>query len=71
MGRLKAAERKKLPDKDFALKKERKYPVEDRSHAANAKSRASEEERKGRLTKSQERTVDRAADRILKGEKRK
>lgn len=67
MPRLKAATRKKLPAKEFGLKSERKYPVEDKSHARNAKSRASEEEHKGRLTKAQEREVDRAADRVLSG----
>lgn len=41
MGVLHAAARKALPSKSFALPSERKYPIEDRSHAANAKARAS------------------------------
>lgn len=41
MAKLTAKARNALPAKDFALPKERKYPIEDASHAANAKSRAS------------------------------
>jgi hypothetical protein len=41
MGVLHAAARKALPKSDFALPSERKYPIENRSHAANAKARAS------------------------------
>lgn len=41
MAKLTAAARNALPARDFALPKERKYPIENRSHAANAESRAS------------------------------
>lgn len=41
MSRLTTAERNALPDSAFAGPN-RTYPVEDPSHAANAKSRASE-----------------------------
>lgn len=41
MARLKAKTRNALPASDFAIPEKRKYPIEDRSHAANAKSRAS------------------------------
>lgn len=40
MAKLTAAERKKIPAKDFALGKGR-YPIEDASHARNALSRVS------------------------------
>lgn len=41
MAKLKAATRNALPAKSFALPAQRKYPIPDRSHAANAKARAS------------------------------
>jgi hypothetical protein len=41
MAKLHAAARNALPAKSFAIPSERKYPIEDRSHAANAKARAS------------------------------
>jgi len=47
MAKLKAATRKKLPASKFCKPKARKYPVHDRSHAANALSRASQHGAKG------------------------
>jgi hypothetical protein len=41
MGKLTAWRRNRLPDSAFAIPEERKFPIEDRSHAANAKARAS------------------------------
>ena len=41
MAKLTAKKRNKLPTSTFAVPSERKFPIEDRSHAANAKSRAS------------------------------
>jgi len=44
MARLKMAARKRLPAKDFAVPSKRpgpgSYPIENRSHAADAKARA-------------------------------
>lgn len=51
MAKLDAAERNKLPAKDFAGPG-RSYPVEDDSHAANAKSRAKQMLDKGRMSQS-------------------
>ena len=65
MAVLRAAERNRLRPEEFGLPSERKYPMEDKSHARNAKSRASEMEHKGRLSKSQEEQIDRKADRII------
>jgi hypothetical protein len=39
MAKLTSGQRKKLPSSSFAIPSERKYPVTDRSHAANALSR--------------------------------
>jgi len=71
MARLTSAARKRIPGSKFGLPKERAYPVNDPNHARNAKARASEEERKGKLTKRQEAEIDRAADRVLKPRKMK
>ena len=65
MAKLTTAARKALPDRDFALPSERKYPVENKAHAQNAKARAAEETNKGALSKTQERYIDRKADRVM------
>lgn len=69
MAKLTSKERKDLPSKDFAGPG-RSYPVNDKSHARNAKARASEMEHKGKLSKSQEASIDRKADKVL-GKKHK
>jgi hypothetical protein len=65
MAKLSSGERKKLPAKDFAGPG-RSYPVENRGHAIAAKARASEMERKGKLSKDEERKIDAKADRKLR-----
>jgi hypothetical protein len=42
MAKLDAKERNAIPTKEFALPSERKFPIEDRSHAQNALARASQ-----------------------------
>jgi len=42
MSRLTAAGRRHLPSSDFAIPSERKYPIENISHARNALARVSE-----------------------------
>jgi hypothetical protein len=56
--------RKALPSSEFAGPN-RSYPVNDRSHAANAKSRAAQAVKAGRMSKSQEASIDAKADRVL------
>lgn len=41
--RLTYAERQRLPSKDFAIPKERKYPIENKAHARNALARVSQD----------------------------
>ena len=65
MARLNEEQRDKLPDKAFGLPEERKYPMPDEAHARNAKARASQQEEKGTITRSEERKIDRKADKIL------
>lgn len=71
MAKLTTKERKKIPASEFGEPKEKKYPMPDKAHAANAKARASEMEHKGKLTKSQEKRIDAQANRVLKGSKGK
>lgn len=70
MSKLSTKARKALPAKDFAGPG-RSYPVEDKSHARNAKARASQAVNAGRMSKSTEAKIDRKADRVLGKGKRK
>ncbi len=65
MAELSTKKRDSLPASDFGLPSEHKYPMPDKSHARNAKARASQEMRKGDLTKVEKEKIDRKADRIL------
>lgn len=65
MAILKAAKRKKLPKSEFGLPGERKYPMPDRAHAANAKARASQMVKKGKLSPSSKAKIDAKANRVL------
>ena len=42
MAKLNAKARKAIPTSEFGMPGERKYPMPDASHAANAKARAAE-----------------------------
>jgi len=66
MARLTTKGRKALPKKDFAGP-DRSYPVEDKSHAKAAKSRASQAVNAGRMSRSTEARIDAKANRVLKG----
>jgi len=65
MAELKAKTRNKLPPKDFAEPKTRSYPVEDKPHARNAKARASQAVKAGRMSKAEAATIDKKADAVL------
>lgn len=77
MAKLTAAQRKKLPPKEFGLPKkvgkggENKagkgaYPMPDKAHARNAKARAAQMVKKGKLSPSAKKTIDAKANKILK-----
>ncbi len=66
MAKLTAARRRKLPSSKFALGG-RRYPVHDKKHAANAKSRATAQYRKGKLSKASKDKVHARANKVLKG----
>jgi hypothetical protein len=67
MAELNTNSRKKLPAKKFAEPEKRKYPIEDKAHARNAKARASQAQKAGRMSKAEEKKIDRKADAVLRG----
>jgi hypothetical protein len=67
MAELKAKTRNKLPAKDFAEPDKRAYPIEDKAHARNAKARAAQAVKAGRMSKAEEAKIDKKADAKLKG----
>ena len=75
MAELTERKRANLPSKAFGLpekarttdqKKETgNYPMPDKKHARNAKSRAAQQYKAGNLTKDELERIDRKADKIL------
>ncbi len=70
MSKLSSKIRNKLPKSDFGLPGERKFPMSDKSHAANAKARATQMVNKGKLSESSKEKIDAKANRILDGGER-
>jgi len=68
MAKLSTKSRKALPKKDFAGP-DRSYPVNDRSHAANAKARATQMVEAGKLAPSTASKIKAKANKVLKGKK--
>jgi hypothetical protein len=64
MAKLTAATRKKLPTSSFAGPG-RSYPVEDKSHAANAKARATQAVKAGRMSASRAAKIKAKANKVL------
>jgi hypothetical protein len=64
MAKLTTKDRKALPASKFAGP-DRSFPVNDKSHAANAKARASQAVNAGRMSKAQEEKIDAKADKVL------
>jgi hypothetical protein len=65
MAVLSSSTRSGLRSSTFGLPGQRKYPMPDRSHAANAKARASQQLARGNLSSSQKAQIDAKANRIL------
>ena len=63
--KLHAAQRKKIPSSKFGLPGSRKYPLNDRAHAANAKSRATQMVKRGKLSSASAAKIRAKANRIL------
>lgn len=65
MAELTTKARKAVPTSQFGLPGQRKYPMPDRAHAANAKSRAAQMVAKGKLSPASAAKIRAKADRIL------
>jgi len=66
MAKLTTKKRNSLPKSDFALPKERKYPINDKSHADNAKARAQQQFNKGNISRSTLKKIDTKASKVSK-----
>jgi hypothetical protein len=69
MARLRAAKRKRLPKSSFGLPGSRKLPMDTRKRAANAKGRATQMMRKGKISKATRDKVHAKANRVLRRKK--
>lgn len=66
MAQLNASRRNALADRVFGLPKQRKYQMPDKSHAADAKGRATQQYKRGRLSLAQKEQIDAKANRKLR-----
>lgn len=64
MAKLTTAERKAMPAGEFAGP-DRSYPVPDASHAANAKARATQAVKAGRMSEGTKEKIDAKANKVL------
>ena len=65
MATLTAKKRNALPKSSFGEPGARKYPMPDKSHAANAKARATQQVAKGNLSPATAKKIDAKANKIL------
>lgn len=65
MSKLDTAERKAIPTSEFGLPGSRKYPMPDKSHAANAKARATQMVKRGKLSSSAAAKIRAKANAVL------
>jgi hypothetical protein len=66
MAKLTTTKKKAEPQSDFGLPSERKYPMPDKAHAQNAKARATQMEKQGKLSAADKKKIDAKANEILK-----
>jgi hypothetical protein len=65
MAKLTTKKRNSLSKSTFGIPSERKYPMPDKSHAANAKARATQMVNKGKLSPSTAAKIKAKANKIL------
>jgi len=65
VAKLSESDRDKLPASKFAEPGKRAYPIEDAAHAKNAKARASQAVKAGRMSKAEESKIDKKADTVI------
>lgn len=66
MAELTTTKKKAEPKSDFGLPDKRKYPMPYSAHAQNAKARASQAEKAGKLSPADKKKVDSKAKKVLK-----
>lgn len=66
MSKLSTKKRKSLKSSSFGIPSERKYPMPDKEHAANAKARATQMVNKGKLSSAEKKKIDAKANKILR-----
>lgn len=66
MAKLNAKKRNALPKSEFALPDERKYPIDTKARASNAKARATQMVDKGKLSEGAKKKIDAKANKVLK-----
>ena len=71
MSKLTTEKRNKLKKSTFGLPGEEKYPITDKSHAANAKARATQMVKKGKLSESSAAKIKAKANKMLGEGKKK
>ena len=67
MAKLTSKSRNSLAKSEFGMPASRKYPMPDKSHAANAKARATQMVDAGKLSSSSKAKIVAKANKILKG----
>lgn len=65
MSKLTSATRNKIPSSKFGLPGQKKYPMPDKSHAVNAKARATQMVKKGKLSESSAAKIKAKANKVL------
>ncbi len=66
MAKLSTSDRDALPKSKFAEPEKRAYPIENEAHAKNAKARASQAVKAGRMSKAEAGTIHKKADAVIK-----
>jgi hypothetical protein len=65
MAKLTAAKRKKIPKSEFGMPGDKKYPMPDKAHAVNAKARATQMVKKGKLSAGTAAKIKAKANKVL------
>ena len=68
---MKAKARNKLKRSQFGLPGKRKYPMPDKKHAVNAKARAKQQRKRGKLSKSAYDTIVAKANKVIERKPRR
>jgi hypothetical protein len=66
MGLLTTKMRGSLPSDEFGEPAKRKFPMPDASHAANAKARATQQVKAGKMAPSTAKKIDAKANKVLR-----